>query len=1099
MIKTLLFLIYFLYCYNIFGQQPTRQTAEQQSRLQQKPAAIIKEELLTNQNRPFQQVPRLIPVTKRVTKASRPSFKITAAYKKHIQSIISQRPAFTGCPDTTIRKLFNAKGLQEIVYCSYAAMNGDVLIGGVSRDTSLGYAYFGHLLRVNSKGKILWAKQYNDINIATISVLFIKELADGSIFISGDYLKAGVNGNNPFPTMMISKLRSTGDIIWSKTYQSVLSTCNYVPVRITAIAEGINNEILFGASLSNCPYPQFQVVGKLSSQGSLLWDKSIKQWNNFEYVEGIFFVAGKVVVAGRSGGIQSGGDDVIDIHFTELNYADGALLRNKAWKPNVTSSASYPAFKQSFVMYAVYAEVLNNGHYLIYGKLFDSFDDFTPRDTIHHFAVLEFDKDYDFIKGYTIYSSLLSRYYINQISANKDGKVSYMLYRPEGNSANHHYFGVAENNQVVKQRKIYYPENDYSGVNQLPILKDGSYGFVETVLTNNGYSTSVEFTKLHNSDTTNSACTGVDTSFANTSPLQYVPYENFRIDSISSNKMYETASKLLAAPFNYQANDVCEQVALCDTIKIRGRDTICSINQLYTYTAYRAKTCGAKVRWKIDTSKVSVFNQINDTTVSIRFKGNFNSFVYGEFDGRCGTVKDSFHIIVSQPTAGLNLGPDTTVCVGNTLQLVATAGYLSYLWQDNSSLTTFKVTSPGKYYVTTNDACGNVYSDTVFVGAQPYIPFNASPDTSKCNSDTIVLSAPPGFVNYTWSPGYNITNPTASIVKVFPAVDTFYIVKAEKSPGCFVVDTVKVKVNISPLINLGADTSFCAGDSIVAYAGNGSNRYTWSTGSTLPRITIRSPGTYAVIATTADGCYAADTLVVPQLFSPAVSLGNNFNLCTGDSKNLDAGSFTGYTWQDGSVNRRYSVAQPGAYWVTVTDIHHCSASDTVYVTSLLPLPKNFLQPTDSLCEYSKIPLHSIGTFKTYLWSTGSAQPSIEIDKPGVFTLSVSDANGCKGSDTIRVIAKDCLKGVYIPTAFTPNNDGSNDVFRVMVYETITSFQLNIYNRFGQLVFSNKDPLKGWDGTVNSTPQNPGTFAYQCVYQLQGSKQIMEKGTVLLIR
>ena len=317
MIKTLLFLIYFLYCYNIFGQQPTRQTAEQQSRLQQKPAAIIKEELLTNKNRPFQQAPQLIPVTKRVTKASRPSFKITAAYKKHIQSIISQRPAFTGCPDTTIRKLFNAKGLQEIVYCSYAAMNGDVLIGGVSRDTSLGYAYFGHLLRVNSKGEILWAKQYNDINIATISVLFIKELADGSIFISGDYLKAGVNGNNPFPTMMISKLRSTGDIIWSKTYQSVLSTCNYVPVRITAIAEGINNEILFGASLSNCPYPQFQVVGKLSSQGSLLWDKSIKQWNNFEYVEGIFFVAGKVVVAGST---WTEDDKELD-HFANTNPA----------------------------------------------------------------------------------------------------------------------------------------------------------------------------------------------------------------------------------------------------------------------------------------------------------------------------------------------------------------------------------------------------------------------------------------------------------------------------------------------------------------------------------------------------------------------------------------------------------------------------------------------------------------------------------------------------------------------------------------------------------------------------------------------------------
>lgn len=134
-----------------------------------------------------------------------------------------------------------------------------------------------------------------------------------------------------------------------------------------------------------------------------------------------------------------------------------------------------------------------------------------------------------------------------------------------------------------------------------------------------------------------------------------------------------------------------------------------------------------------------------------------------------------------------------------------------------------------------------------------------------------------------------------------------------------------------------------------------------------------------------------------------------------------------------------------------------------------------------------------------MWSTGAGQPNITVDKTGYYTLTVQDVNGCTGSDTIQIVHKDCLNGVNIPTAFTPNNDGKNDIFRAKAFGDVVSFQLIIYNRLGQTVFVTTDRFAGWDGTLNGLPQNPDTFIYKCVYQLQGRKQVMEKGTVVLIR
>ena len=127
------------------------------------------------------------------------------------------------------------------------------------------------------------------------------------------------------------------------------------------------------------------------------------------------------------------------------------------------------------------------------------------------------------------------------------------------------------------------------------------------------------------------------------------------------------------------------------------------------------------------------------------------------------------------------------------------------------------------------------------------------------------------------------------------------------------------------------------------------------------------------------------------------------------------------------------------------------------------------------------------------------QSGITVDKPGQYTLTVKDVNNCIGKDTIDIIQKVCHTGVWVPTAFTPNGDQLNDVFRAMVYGVIESFRLQVFDRWGNLVFESADPLKGWDGKVKGIPVTTSVFVLQCSYKLQGAQHEFQKGTVTVIR
>src|SRR5260221_518498 len=163
----------------------------------------------------------------------------------------------------------------------------------------------------------------------------------------------------------------------------------------------------------------------------------------------------------------------------------------------------------------------------------------------------------------------------------------------------------------------------------------------------------------------------------------------------------------------------------------------------------------------------------------------------------CVLREDSIAIEVLPATVGINLGPDTVICPGNKMLLHAGPGFTIYQWQDGSIDSVYTVELPGKYFVTTTNGCGDSYSDTVIVSGHPPIPISVGPDRSKCNNDTLKLTATDGFINYKWLPDYNISSLTSPEVIVNPQTDTIYTIEAEKTPGCFAYDTVYIHVNKS--------------------------------------------------------------------------------------------------------------------------------------------------------------------------------------------------------------------------------------------------------------------------------------------------------------
>lgn len=495
-------------------------------------------------------------------------------------------------------------------------------------------------------------------------------------------------------------------------------------------------------------------------------------------------------------------------------------------------------------------------------------------------------------------------------------------------------------------------------------------------------------------------------------------------------------------------------------------------------------TTTENVHWDFDDPDSGTNNHLAGQSVSHQFSKSGIYNIKAIINGICNdTLKKTVAIGISEvPTK------DTLLCLGSTLTLESQFTEGEFLWQNGSTNPTIDVVSAGNYHVTTNLA-GCAVKESFTVTTISTSPLQI--DTSICGNDfPATIDAGYAGTGYLWQD--NSTNRALSITGAGT-----YAVKIETG-GCSIEKIFKVRSLSYDRIDLGNDTTFCENSSGTMRFSNLSLEYTWSTGDTGPALTITAPGLYWCEAKNSNGCIGRDTIEISYIPLPVFSLGNDTALCAGATLQIDlTGLGDHYLWQDNTENKVYTITQPGVYSVAVTS-QGCTSKDTLIVNEKT-IPRPDLGLNASICPGDSIMLHPGTTDGLVVWNNQFVNQTYYVANAGLYSVSVTNECGT-GRDEIAITLKDCDTDIIFPTAFTPNNDGLNDVFKPLRAGGVTNYKLLIFDRWGQVVFESTQVTTGWSGISSGREMPSGMYIWQVNYSSGSGNQLFSrKGTIHLLR
>jgi gliding motility-associated-like protein len=362
-----------------------------------------------------------------------------------------------------------------------------------------------------------------------------------------------------------------------------------------------------------------------------------------------------------------------------------------------------------------------------------------------------------------------------------------------------------------------------------------------------------------------------------------------------------------------------------------------------------------------------------------------------------------------------------------------------------------------------------------------------------------VSDVTPTVQDHQWS---NVSSPTdwepVNVFTITPAITKTYI-----CPQCCVSSNTTI------------DTAICQGetyklpdDSVVSQAGTYAVKFTSSTGcdsiitthltinpayhitvqdSICPHQSYTLPdgkvtdtaGIYVSPLHTYKGC---DSIITTDLsFKGPVNIQYPDSICEGTSLILPNGT---------------RVTEPGDYTVDLPSATGCDTLAVYHVFMKYP-PVVHLNGDTCLIAGQSMWLHAGDGYPHYEWQDGSTDSTMHISDPGTYWVKVS--NSCGSVTDSAKVTNDCLPDIYVPSAFTPNGDGMNDIFRILNVHGQKLILFNIYNRWGKTVFHTANISRGWDGSFKGNPQPIGAYIYLIkIINLAGQEKTY-KGSVLLIR
>ena len=436
---------------------------------------------------------------------------------------------------------------------------------------------------------------------------------------------------------------------------------------------------------------------------------------------------------------------------------------------------------------------------------------------------------------------------------------------------------------------------------------------------------------------------------------------------------------------------------------------------------------------------------------------------------------------------------------------------------------TYTYVNTGNYIaqlmVSNTFGCSDIVKKNIKIVDGPDLGLNTH-DTLICSIDTIQLKTST-IGNYVWSPNYNISSLSSANPLISPDTATKYYVSFSDADGCKNTDSVFVDVKPFATINLGNDTTVCSPDGFKMNTISDALNFVWTPATYLSSSTIKNPIvtssapsiTYTVVGNIGK-CQSQDQITIKTAPTPIADAGKDTIICFGDPALLQATGGSIYTWTPTQYLTASNIANPKViglpsatqFKVVVSDTLGCikTSIDSVIV-SVDAIFQAYAGRDTSVVINEPVALNGTGGV-TYLW-----QPATWLSNPTIanpiatpkenitYQLTAISKGGCKAMDEIQINVYKIAPGFYVPSGFTPNNDGNNDVIRPILMGMRSLKLFRIYNRWGQLLFTTSEKGKGWDGTFKGSQQDPGTFVWMAEGVTYLGENLKKQGTVVLLR
>lgn len=394
-------------------------------------------------------------------------------------------------------------------------------------------------------------------------------------------------------------------------------------------------------------------------------------------------------------------------------------------------------------------------------------------------------------------------------------------------------------------------------------------------------------------------------------------------------------------------------------------------------------------------------------------------------------------------------------------------------------------------------------------------------DTLICIPDDVQLRAIGNGI-FSWTPNTAMTNGNTATPTVAPTATTTYTVSLNDN-GCINNESVTVRVVDHVTLKAMGDTTICQGDTIRLHVSSDGLRYRWTPPNQVSNTTLANPlavtwlpTSYQVTANIGS-CMAQDYVLVTPVPYPVAHAGPDTTICFETHAQLNGSTEAYmYAWLSSPTLSNTKILNPivnpkvtTAYVLSAYDNKGCPKPgfDTV-VVNVLPDIKAFAGRDTAVITGQLLQLQASGGIK-YKWIPATALTNDAIANPvavyntpstGIlYKVMIYNEANCADSAFIKVKVFQTLPSVFVPNAFTPNHDGKNDLLRPIAVGMSSIDYFQIFNRWGQLVFSTTINEHGWDGTIAGKQQPSGTYVWLVKATDYTGAPYVRRGTLVLIR